>query len=136
LFDRAVVHMLREGILLPAGIGTLTRLISEVRRAEHARLYRTLAKRAGPELRARLAGLLQVPADRRVSELERLRTAPTRASGPGDGGGVASGGRDRRAGRRAGAGGEAVGAGSLWAGVSIRGRQGRVLLGPVPGGLG
>ncbi|WP_326640067.1 DUF4158 domain-containing protein [Streptosporangium sp. NBC_01755] len=32
LFDRAVVHMLREGILLPAGITTLTRLISEVRR--------------------------------------------------------------------------------------------------------
>ncbi|MFG6201005.1 DUF4158 domain-containing protein [Nonomuraea sp. JJY05] len=81
LFDRAVVHMLREGILLPAGITTLTRLISEVRRAEHARLYRTLAERAGPELRARLADLLRVPADRRVSELERLRTAPTRASG-------------------------------------------------------
>ncbi|WP_344948297.1 Tn3 family transposase [Sphaerisporangium flaviroseum] len=81
LFDRAVVHMLREGILLPAGITTLTRLISEVRRAEHARVYRTLAERAGPELRARLAELLQVPADRRVSELERLRTAPMRASG-------------------------------------------------------
>jgi hypothetical protein len=28
LFDRAVVHLLREGILLPAGITTLTRLIS------------------------------------------------------------------------------------------------------------
>ncbi|GAA3113826.1 DUF4158 domain-containing protein [Streptosporangium carneum] len=72
LFDRAVVHLLREGILLPAGITTLNRLISEVRRAEHARLYRTPAKRAGPELRARLADLPQVPADRRVSELERL----------------------------------------------------------------
>ncbi|MEZ7129036.1 DUF4158 domain-containing protein [Nonomuraea sp. AD125B] len=81
LFDRAVVHMLREGILLPTGITTLTRLISEVRRGEHARLYRTLAERAGSELRARLTALLQVPADRRVSELERLRTAPTRASG-------------------------------------------------------
>ncbi|WP_271217556.1 DUF4158 domain-containing protein [Streptosporangium carneum] len=57
LFDRAVVHMLREGILLPTGITTLTRLISEVRRIEHARLYRTLAERAGPELRARLADL-------------------------------------------------------------------------------
>ncbi|WP_147268872.1 DUF4158 domain-containing protein [Sphaerisporangium album] len=54
LFDRAVVHMLREGILLPAGITTLTRLISEVRRAEHARLYRTLAERAAPEPRGRL----------------------------------------------------------------------------------
>jgi TnpA family transposase len=56
-------------------------MISEVRRAEHARLYRTLAERAGPVLRARLTELLRVPADRRVSELERLRTAPTRASG-------------------------------------------------------
>ncbi|MGN9787952.1 Tn3 family transposase [Nonomuraea sp. ZG12] len=52
-----------------------------MRRAEHARLYRTLAERAGPELRARLTELLRVPAERRVSELERLRTAPTRASG-------------------------------------------------------
>jgi hypothetical protein len=63
LFDRAVVPMLREGILLPAGIITLMRLISEVRRAEHARLYRTLGERAGPELRARLAELLQFIAD-------------------------------------------------------------------------
>ncbi|GAA3801961.1 hypothetical protein GCM10022226_22230 [Sphaerisporangium flaviroseum] len=81
LFDRAVVHMLGAGILLPAGITTLTRLISEVRGRENARLYRTLAERTGPQLRSALAGLLQVPEGGRASELERLRTPPRKASG-------------------------------------------------------
>ncbi|GAA2788985.1 DUF4158 domain-containing protein [Nonomuraea dietziae] len=117
LFDRAVVHMLREGILLPAGITTLTRLISEVRRAEHARLYRTLAERAGPELRA--AGRAAAGACRSAS-LGAGEGAPRADAGlgPGDGGGTASGGRDRWAGcrgggHRAGVGGEAGRAGPV-----------------------
>ncbi|MBA9005696.1 hypothetical protein HNR21_004578 [Actinomadura cellulosilytica] len=80
LFDRAVVHMLEAGILLPAGITTLTRLISEVRRAENWRLYGLLADRTPMETTAALRELLLVPAGMRVSELERLRTAPVKAS--------------------------------------------------------
>ncbi|MGW0447946.1 Tn3 family transposase [Streptosporangium sandarakinum] len=80
LFDRARVHLLKERVLLP-GITVLTRLVGEVRKEENARLHRTLAERTGPELGSVLAGLLRVPEGRRVSELERLRTPPTRASG-------------------------------------------------------
>lgn len=80
LFDRAVVFMLRERILLP-GITVLTRLVGDVRRAENVRLYELLAGRTPPQTAAALRALLQVPADRRVSELERLRTSPVKASG-------------------------------------------------------
>ena len=78
LFDRTRVHMLKERVLLP-GITVLTRLVGEVRRQENTRLYRMLAERTGTELGAVLAGLLQVPEGRRVSELERLRTSPRKA---------------------------------------------------------
>ncbi|MFI6742761.1 DUF4158 domain-containing protein [Nonomuraea sp. NPDC050451] len=81
LSDRAVAYMLAAGILLPAGITTLTRLVSEVRRAEQSRLYRLPAERTPAETAVALRGLLQVPEDRRVSELEQLRTSPVKASG-------------------------------------------------------
>ncbi|MFF4779219.1 Tn3 family transposase [Microtetraspora fusca] len=80
LFDRAVVWLVEHRVLLP-GITTLTRLVAEVRRAENARLYGLLAERTPAETAAALRGLLQVPEDRRVSELERLRTSPVKASG-------------------------------------------------------
>ncbi|MGI5320894.1 DUF4158 domain-containing protein [Actinomadura nitritigenes] len=72
LFDRAVVHLVKERVLLP-GITVLTRLVGEVRRAENARLYGLLAGRTPAETAAALRSLLRVPGDRRVSELERLR---------------------------------------------------------------
>jgi TnpA family transposase len=81
LFDRARVFMLDEGILLPTGVTTLTRLISEVRQAENARLHHTLTERTPAQVRSSLRALLDVPQDARVSELERLRTPPVKASG-------------------------------------------------------
>jgi hypothetical protein len=80
LFDRAVVHLVKERVLLP-GITVLTRLVGEARRAENARLYWLLAERTPAETAAALRGLLRVPEGRRVSELERLRTSPVKASG-------------------------------------------------------
>jgi TnpA family transposase len=80
LFDRAVVWLVEHRVLLP-GITTLTRLVAEVRRAENARLYGLLPERTPAETAEALRGLLQVPEDRRVSELERLRTSPVKASG-------------------------------------------------------
>ncbi|WP_433471686.1 DUF4158 domain-containing protein [Spirillospora sp. CA-142024] len=75
---RAVVYVPEAGILLPAVITTLTRLVSEVRRAENFRLRVLLAERTPVEMAVALRCLLQVPEDRRVSvrELEvRRQTA-------------------------------------------------------------
>lgn len=80
LFDRARVHMLKERILLP-GITVLTRLVGEVRKAENDRLHALLSGRLSAEMHTALLGLLRVADGRRFSELERLRTAPTKASG-------------------------------------------------------
>ncbi|MFD0684603.1 DUF4158 domain-containing protein [Actinomadura fibrosa] len=80
LFDRAVVWLVELRVLLP-GITTLTRLVAEVRRAENARLYGLLAERTPAETAVALRRLLRVPEDRRMSELERLRTSPVKASG-------------------------------------------------------
>jgi hypothetical protein len=66
-------------------VSVLARLVSAVREAAADRLYRTLADAAetvDAELPGRLRRLLEVPAGARVSELERLRRAPTRTSGP------------------------------------------------------
>ncbi len=46
------------------------------------RLYFRLASRVSTELGQRLDKLLTVPSGPRVSEWDRLRPAPTRASGP------------------------------------------------------
>ncbi|MGW4476111.1 DUF4158 domain-containing protein [Nonomuraea sp. NPDC004354] len=80
LFDRARVHMLKERILL-SGITVLTRLVGEVRKAESDRLQALLSGRLSAGMRTALEELLRVGEGRRFSELERLRTAPTKASG-------------------------------------------------------
>ncbi|GAA2701758.1 DUF4158 domain-containing protein [Nonomuraea recticatena] len=80
LFDRARVHMLKERILLP-GITVLTRLVGEARKAENDRLQALLSGQLSAQMRAALAGLLRMGEGRRFSELERLRMAPTKASG-------------------------------------------------------
>ena len=59
----------------------LARLVSEVRTDMSERLYSRLAGRVSTELGQRLDKLLTVPSGSRVSELDRLRRAPTRASG-------------------------------------------------------
>jgi len=59
----------------------LARLVSEVRTDMSERLYSRLAGRVSTELGQRLDRLLTAPSGSRVSELDRLRRAPTRASG-------------------------------------------------------
>jgi len=84
LFEQAVAWLRRGQVLLP-GISVLTRLVSEVREAAAARVHTTLTQAAeavDPSLPDRLRALLRVPEGSRFSELERLRRAPRRSSGP------------------------------------------------------
>lgn len=81
LFDQGVAWLRAERVLLP-GVSVLARLVAEVRGEAGGRLYSVLAGRVPAELGRGLDGLLTVPADSRSSGLERLRRAPTRASGP------------------------------------------------------
>jgi hypothetical protein len=81
LFDQAVAWLRAERVLLP-GVSVLARLVAEVRAEAGDRLHSTLAGKATPELQRRLDDLLVVPEASRWSELDRLRRAPTRASGP------------------------------------------------------
>ena len=84
LFDQAVAWLRAQRVLLP-GASVLARLVAELRTAAADRLYALMAfAAAGADagLPARLDGLLSVPGDARVSELERLRRAPARASAP------------------------------------------------------
>jgi len=81
LFDQAVAWLRSEKILLP-GVSVLARLVAAVRTDMSDRLYSRLAARVSTELGQRLDKLLTVPSGSRVSELDRLRRAPTRASGP------------------------------------------------------
>jgi Domain of unknown function (DUF4158)/Tn3 transposase DDE domain len=83
LFNHAVTWLRRNRVLLP-GVSVLARQVSEARQAADRRLYEAVAKatgRADPTLAAALASLLVVPEGKRVSELERLRTPPTKSTG-------------------------------------------------------
>jgi len=84
LFEHAAGWLRRNRVLLP-GVTVLARRVASARDVAEARLYETLAaaaKRTDPQLPRRLAELLQVPDEARVSALERLRQAPRRSSGP------------------------------------------------------
>ena len=84
LFDQSVAWLRERKILLP-GPSVLARLVSEVRTAESDRLHGVMAAaaaRADAGLPGRLVGLLDVPDGSRVSEMERLRRSPVRASAP------------------------------------------------------
>lgn len=81
VFDQVVAWLRSEKVLLP-GVSVLARLVSEVRTEMSDRLYSRLAARVSTELGQRLDKLLTVLSGSRVSELDRLRRAPTRASGP------------------------------------------------------
>lgn len=80
LFDQVVAWLRGQRILLP-GVSVLARLVSQVRTEMSDRLYSRLAGRVSLELGQRLDKFLTVPSGSRVSELDRLRRAPTRASG-------------------------------------------------------
>ena len=84
LFDQAVAWLREQKVLLP-GASILARLVAEIRVAAADRLHEVIAAAAAaadPELPGRLDKLLVVSEGTRVSELERLRRAPARASAP------------------------------------------------------
>lgn len=81
LFERATVWLRGHKVLLP-GASVLARLVSEVRTEQAERLYRTISDAVPGSVRPSLLELLDVAPGSRVSELERLRTGPTRVSVP------------------------------------------------------
>lgn len=83
LFNHAVTWLRRNRVLLP-GVSVLARQVSEARAVAERRLYETVAKaarKADRTLAPALVALLEVPEGKRVSELERLRTPPTKSTG-------------------------------------------------------
>lgn len=83
LFDATVTWLRQNRILLP-GASVLARLVAGHRDRATEQMHTGLhqaALDADPELPNRLTGLLAVPEDSRISELERLRRGPTRVSG-------------------------------------------------------
>lgn len=81
LFDLATAWLLDKKVLLP-GVTTLTRLISSVRERVAERLWQRLSAVVTPEQQIDLEGLLARAGTSRISNLERLRRAPSRASAP------------------------------------------------------
>ncbi|GCE12936.1 Tn3 family transposase [Tengunoibacter tsumagoiensis] len=81
LFDLATAWLLDKKVLLP-GVTTLTRLISAVRERVAERLWQRLSQSITPEQQTDLDGLLARAGTSRITNLERLRRAPTRASAP------------------------------------------------------
>jgi len=88
LFDLAMARLVERKIPL-LGVTTLTRLVASVRDRAAQRLGRRLAALPNADVRQRLDGLLAVPAGGRQTPLDRLRTAPVRASAPAAGGCIA-----------------------------------------------
>ncbi|WTA49309.1 DUF4158 domain-containing protein (plasmid) [Streptomyces sp. NBC_00842] len=83
LFNHAVTWLRKNRVLLP-GVSVLARQVSEARTVAERRVYEAVARaahRADPALAPALAELLVVPEGKRVSELERLRTPPTKSTG-------------------------------------------------------
>ncbi|PRX60465.1 hypothetical protein B0I32_117232 [Nonomuraea fuscirosea] len=68
-------------VLLP-GISTLTRLIAHVREQAIARLWDALNEVPTPEQRQVLMMVPEIRPGMRMSDLERWRTGPARASRP------------------------------------------------------
>src|SRR6266704_2990125 len=81
LFDLATAWLLDKKVLLP-GVTTLTRLISTIRERVAERLWQRLSAAVSPEQRIDLEGLLARAGASRITNLERLRRAPSHASAP------------------------------------------------------
>ena len=81
LFDLATAWLLEKKVLLP-GVTTLTRLVSAIRERVAERLWQRLSAAVSPEQRTDLEGLLARAGVSRLTNLERLRRAPSRASAP------------------------------------------------------
>ena len=76
------VAWLRERDVLLLGVSRLVRLVAREREEATARLWETLSAALPEQQRRELDALLVVAPGGRVSELERWRTGPARASGP------------------------------------------------------
>ncbi len=81
LFDLATTWLLDKKVLLP-GVTTLTRLISSVRERVAERLWQQVSAVVTAAQRTDLEGLLARAGTSRITNLERLRRAPSRASAP------------------------------------------------------
>ncbi len=82
LFDRAIAWLLAHKILLP-GCSTLERFVVRLRNRVETRVWRLLGRGAATsQQRAGLEHLLTVPEGSRGSWLDKLRSGPTRVSGP------------------------------------------------------
>jgi hypothetical protein len=82
LFDRATTWLLAHKILLP-GCSTLERFVVRLRSRVEIRVWRLLGRAAASsQQQARLEQLLTVPEGSRSSGLDKLRSGPTRVSGP------------------------------------------------------
>ncbi|MER5322937.1 DUF4158 domain-containing protein [Streptosporangium roseum] len=80
-FQYAVRWLRQNDVLLP-GISTLTRLVARERERATRELHDTLAALPSAQQRAALDLLLEVPPGKKVSDLERWRSGPSKASGP------------------------------------------------------
>jgi TnpA family transposase len=81
LFDLATAWLVERKVLLP-GVTVLARAVAQARDRAAARLWRVLATAPDALQCERLEALLVVPEDARQSHMDRLRSAPTRVSGP------------------------------------------------------
>jgi len=104
IFADAVRWLRERDVLLP-GVSRLARLVARERDAATQRLWDSLYAALTGQQRVALDALLEVPPGSRVSELERWRAGPTRASGPQIGQGAEPGRGDHRVGVVAGAAG-------------------------------
>lgn len=74
MFDGVVVWLVNNRT-------RLVRTASAVRQEEHDRLHATLDESVTHDLRTEMVRLLEVPENKRVSELEQLRLGPMRVCG-------------------------------------------------------
>jgi hypothetical protein len=81
IFTDALRWLRERDVLLP-GLSRLARLVAREREAATRRLWDTLYAALSDQQRLALDALLVVPPGSRISELERWRTGPARASGP------------------------------------------------------
>ena len=81
IFADAVGWLRERNVLLP-GVSRLARLVARERDAATQRLWETLYAALTAQQRLALDALLEVPHGARVSDLERWRAGPVRASGP------------------------------------------------------
>jgi Domain of unknown function (DUF4158) len=84
LFDRAVLRLIEQRVLLP-GITTLATLVKDVQRDGLEEINAAVVAPVRPHTRRELIGTLEVPHGKRVSMLEWMRTPVVRLSGVGMG---------------------------------------------------